>query len=82
MHAFAIFSKFSNFQNVEISLYNVFEMIWGFLELFNVFWCLQRYNNWFWESWARPKNPKIMHMRVLRFSHDDIEKLLVENEAE
>ena len=39
-------------------------------------------NNWFWESWARPKIRKSRKGWVFGFSQNESEKLSVQNEAE
>ena len=39
-------------------------------------------NNWFWGGLDTSKNPEIIEMRVLGFSHEQIEKLLTQNGAE
>ena len=38
-------------------------------------------NNWFGDSWTRPKNLKIMKLWAFRFSQSEIDKLLVQDEA-
>ena len=39
-------------------------------------------NNWLWRPWSRPLGPKRMKMMTCRLSQSEIEKLLVQNEAE
>ena len=39
-------------------------------------------DDWFWESWSRPLGPKIMTMEAFRVSQFEIDKILVQNEAE
>ena len=40
-------------------------------------------NKWFWEPWVDTSdNPQLMNMLIFRLSNNEIEKLLIENEAE
>ena len=58
------------------------ECVWIFLGLLKVTWCLQIKNNWFWESWSRPLGPTSIKKEVWGFSKNDIEKLLLQSDAE
>ena len=51
------------------------------LELFEISWVSRDKRNWFGES-GTSINPEIMKMMVLGFSHKQIEKLLILNEAD
>ena len=80
------FSKNSNisyfhlhFSKIPFSKIILSEMIWIFLlRLFKVTWHIQIHK----QGFPGFKNPQILRTEVLGFSHNKVEKLLVQNEAE
>ena len=69
-------SRFLRFPNIIISNMIVFWTIWGILV------SPKLKDNWFWESWTRPKISKSWKWWVFGLSQNEIETLLAQNEAE
>ena len=77
------FSKHVGFQLFDISKHITFEQIFCFfLDCLRYPGGSKDQKNWFWESCTRPELPKSWKWRVFGFSHNEIEKLLVQNEEE
>ena len=71
-----VFPNFWGFQkDVSTRIWDVSQSIW-------MIFVSPKLNIRFWGSWTRPKIRKSWKWRVSGFSHNEIEKLLVLNEAE
>ena len=72
-----------DFKTLDISPQKYFrKTIRNFLESFRVSWCLEREIIVVLGLMETSRNPEIIEMKVFGLSHNGIEKLLIQNEAE
>ena len=53
-----------------------------FVVFFEIIWRVQSWNDWVWESWTRQKMRTSWKWRLFKFFQSELEKLLVQSEAE